>query len=110
MSKEQCFPSSLSKEEQLVMAIERIKGHGLQVNRDTTHEEPTIGTCKCGWSMRYRTREQVRAAYRQHLMTLRSEHAPVSETMIDHMEKISEAPTASEVTTTLHDMVRDDLN
>jgi hypothetical protein len=50
------------------MAIKSVKGHDLLVSRDTTSEEPTVGTCKCGWSTRQRTREQARAAYRQHLM------------------------------------------
>jgi len=58
------------------MAIKSVKGHGLQVNRDTTHEQPTVGTCKCGWSTRQRTREQVRAAYRHHLTMLVSEQEP----------------------------------
>ena len=57
------------------MATKSVKGHGLQVNRDTTQEQPTLGTCKCGWSTRQRAREQVRAAYREHL-TLVSEHEP----------------------------------
>jgi len=57
------------------MAIKSVKGHGLQVNHDTTHEEPTVGTCKCGWNTRHRTREQVREAYRQHLTTV-AEHEP----------------------------------
>lgn len=92
------------------MPIERVKGHGLQVDRDTTHEEPTIGTCKCGWSMRHRTREQVRVAYRQHLTMLRSEHEPVSKAVIDDVENNSEAPTENEVTSRLHDIRGDDLN
>ena len=50
------------------MALKSVKGHGLRVGRDTTPEEPTVGTCKCGWSTRQRTREQVRVAYGQHLM------------------------------------------
>ena len=53
------------------MAIKSVKGHGLRVNRDTTSEQPTVGTCKCE-----RTREQVRAAYRQHLTMLVSEQEP----------------------------------
>jgi hypothetical protein len=57
------------------MAIKSVKGHGLLVSRDTTSEEPTVGTCKCGWSTHQRTREQARAAYRQHLMQV-SEREP----------------------------------
>jgi hypothetical protein len=57
------------------MAIKSVKGHGLVVGRDTTAEEPTVGTCKCGWSTRQRTREQARTAYRQHLMQV-SEREP----------------------------------
>jgi hypothetical protein len=57
------------------MAIKSVKGHGLLVSRDTTSEEPTVGTCRCGWSTRQRTREQARAAYRQHL-TLVSQPEP----------------------------------
>jgi hypothetical protein len=57
------------------MAIKSVKGHGLLVSRDTTAEEPTVGTCKCGWSARQRTREQAHAAYRQHLMQV-SEREP----------------------------------
>jgi hypothetical protein len=58
------------------MPTKSVKGHGLRVSRDTTsYEEPTVGTCKCGWSSRQRAREQVRTAYREHLMQV-SEREP----------------------------------
>ena len=59
------------------MAIKSVKGHGLLISRDTTPEEPTVGTCKCGWSTRQRRREEARAAYRQHLIQV-SEREPLT--------------------------------
>lgn len=53
------------------MAIKSVKGHGLKFGRDTTPDEPNFGTRECGWSVRQRTREQVRKAYRQHLLSAR---------------------------------------
>ena len=92
------------------MAIERIKGHGLRVIRDSTPGEPNVGTCTCGWSMRQRSRAQVREAYRQHLTMLASEHEVVDDAAPHRIEKISEAPSESEVTAPLEGIGRDDLN